>query len=282
MIGVFTIFTLASLFSLQYTSYAINWPQLQEGLGFRLPPAMVGVAVAAFGITGVGGDEIMYYNYWCLEKGYAAYTGSYQDTPQWEHRARGWIKVMYIDALLAMVVYTTVTAAFYLLGAAVLHAKGSIPEGYAMVETLSEMYTESLGDWAKPAFLLGALVVLYSTLFTAAAAWIRIFSDNFGQLGWVNFYNPDSRKKVMAWLAWIFPATWTVLFLFIQLPVLMVLIGGFVTSILLLLVVYAAIHFRYKRLPVSLQPGKGYDATFWLSAIVIVLTALYGIVQVFS
>jgi hypothetical protein len=144
------------------------------------------------------------------------------------------------------------------------------------------MYTESLGDWAKPAFLLGALVVLYSTLFTAAAAWIRIFSDNFGQLGWVNFYNPDSRKKVMAWLAWIFPATWTVLFLFIQLPVLMVLIGGFVTSILLLLVVYAAIHFRYKRLPVSLQPGKGYDATFWLSAIVIVLTALYGIVQVFS
>ncbi|QHT72058.1 divalent metal cation transporter [Rhodocytophaga rosea] len=281
MIGIFTIFTLASLFFLQYTSYAITWPQLQEGLSFRLPPATVAVAVAAFGITGVGGDEIMYYNYWCLEKGYAAYTGSYQNTPEWEHRARGWIKVMYIDALFAMVVYTSVTAAFYLLGAAVLHAKGSIPEGYAMVETLSQMYTETLGSWARSIFLAGAFVVLYSTLFAAAAAWIRIFSDNFGQMGWINFYNPGTRKKVMAWLAWIFPATWTILFLFIQLPVLMILIGGFVTSILLLVVVYAAIHFRYHRLPANLYPGKWYDATFWLSAVVIVLTALYGIFQVF-
>lgn len=282
MIAIFTLFTLASLFVLQYTSYAITWPQLQEGLSFRLPAATVGVAVAAFGITGVGGDEIMYYNYWCLEKGYAAYTGACQPTPEWSRRAKGWIKVMYIDALFAMLVYTSVTAAFYLLGAAVLHAKGSIPEGYSMVETLSEMYTETLGGWAKSVFLAGALVVLYSTLFTAAAAWTRIFSDNFGQMGWIDFYVPARRKRVMAWMAWIFPATWAVLFLFIRLPVLMVLVGGFATSILLLLVVYAAIHFRYRRLPRSLYPGKWYDVAFWLSAAVIILTALYGIIQVFS
>jgi manganese transport protein len=74
-----------------------------------------------------------------------------------------------------------------LLGAALLHAHGEIPEGYAMVETLSRMFTETLGPWAKVIFLIGAFFVLYSTLFTATASWARIFGDAFGQLGWVKF-----------------------------------------------------------------------------------------------
>ena len=156
---------------------------------------------------------------------------------------------MYWDALLSMVVYTVVTAAFYLLGAAVLHQRGEVPEGYAMIESLSRIYTETLGPEAKSVFLLGALVVLFSTVFAALASWTRIFSDCFGQIGWIDFYNPTVRRRSIAVLAWVFPLIWALLFLFIQLPVLMVLIGGFVTSILLLIVVYAAVHFRYRRLP---------------------------------
>lgn len=282
MIMLFTGLTLASLFFLQYTNYALTWDNIEEGLQLRLPAGTVAIAIAAFGITGVGGDEIMYYNYWCLEKGYAAYTGPRQDTPQWTNRAKGWIRVMYIDALLAMVVYTIVTAAFYLLGAAVLHAEGVVPEGYQMVETLSRMYTETLGPWAQTVFLFGAVIVLYSTLFTAAASWTRIFSDAFAQIGLFDFYDPVARKRMIGRLAWLFPVIWCVLFLFIRLPVIMILIGGFVTSILLLLVVYAAVHFRYKRLPSGLKPGKFYDFSFWLSAIVIILVGIYGIIKLFE
>jgi Mn2+/Fe2+ NRAMP family transporter len=282
MIALFSLFTLASLFFLQYTPFAFTWNDIQEGLSFKLPPAIVGIAIAAFGITGVGGDEILYYNYWCLEKGYAAFTGPREDSEGWVNRAKGWIRVMYIDAIVAMVVYTTVTAAFYLLGAAILHRTGEVPEGYQMIEALSTIYTQTLGPWAKTVFMAGALIVLYSTLFTAAASWTRIFSDAFGQIGWIDFYNPQVRKRAVAWLAWIFPFTWAVLFLFIKLPVLMVLLGGFVTSILLLLVVYAAIHFRYKRLPVPLYPGKFYNLAFWISAGAILLTAMYGITQLFQ
>ena len=39
------------------------------------------VAMGAFGITGVGGDEIMAYNYWLIEKGYAAFTGPRDESP---------------------------------------------------------------------------------------------------------------------------------------------------------------------------------------------------------
>ena len=280
MIGLFTIFTFISLAYLQYTPYAISWINILEGLQLRLPPETVVFAIAAFGITGVGGDEIMYYNYWCLEKGYAAYTGPREENAEWVKRAKGWIRVMYFDALLAMLVYTLVTAAFYLLGAAVLHAQSEIPQGYAMIETLSKMYTETLGSNAKAIYLLGAFIVLYSTLFAGLAAWTRVFADTLGQIGLINFYDPVTRKRTIAVLAWVFPIIWSLLFLFIKLPVLMVLIGGVSTSVILLVVVFAAFHFRYWRLDEKLRPNKFYDTAFWLSAIVIVLIGVYGIYKI--
>src|SRR5690606_24269462 len=111
-------------------------------------------------------------------------------------------------------------------------------EGYAMVESLSLMYTESLGAYAKTAFLIGAFITLFSTLFAALAAWTRQISDIFGELGWIDFRNLKIRKKTIAIAAWVFPLLWALLFVFIRLPVLMVITGGIVGSILLFLVVF--------------------------------------------
>ncbi|HLL93379.1 MAG TPA: Nramp family divalent metal transporter, partial [Spirosoma sp.] len=279
MILLFTCLILLSLLLLQRTGYDISGSELASGLMFSLPPATVGVAIAAFGITGVGGDEIMYYTYWCIEKGYAAYAGPNDGTAVWAERARGWIRVMTLDALCAMIVYTTVTAAFYLLGASLLHAGGRIPEGYAMVETLSRLFTVTLGPGAKGLFLVGAFFALYSTLFTATASWSRIFADAFGQLGWVRFDDPVIRRKTLAWLSWGFPALWCILFLVIKLPVLMVLLGGAATSVLLLVVVWAALQFRYRQLPASLKPTMAYDVWLWLSIVAILSVSVYGIWQ---
>jgi manganese transport protein len=280
MIILFTATVLVSLVSLQFTEYAISWEELSSGLTFSLPPTVAAVAIGAFGITGVGGDEIMFYNYWCIEKGYAAYAGPNDNSPEWAARAKGWIQVMYLDAVCSMVVYTIVTAAFYLLGAALLHAHGEVPEGYAMVETLSKMFTETLGPWAKAMFLIGAFFVLYSTLFTATASWSRIFGDAFGQLGWVKFDDETSRKRVIGALSWAFPTIWCSLFLVIQMPVAMILLGGIATSILLLIVVWAAVVFRYRVLPFSLTPSRTYDFFFWLSVASILTVSMYGIWQV--
>ena len=281
MIAMFTLLTMASLWSLQFTDFAITWSNFAEGLSFSLPAGVVGVALAAFGITGVGGDEIMYYNYWCLEKGYARYTGPYEDSEEWNQRARGWISVMYWDALLSMVVYTVVTAAFYLLGASILHDMGHIPEGYETIETLSYIYTETLGPWARTIYLIGAFVALYSTVFAALASWTRIFSDTFGQVGWIRFDDPVIRRRSIAVMAWVFPLIWSLLYVFIELPVMMILIGGFSTSILLLIVVFAAYRFRYFRMPKSLESGIFYDVALWVSIIAILGVGVYSVVKVF-
>ena len=58
------------------------------------------------------------------------------------HRARGWTRVMQLDAWFSMVVFTVATVAFYLLGAAVLHPQGLDPKGSEMIPTLSQMYLQ--------------------------------------------------------------------------------------------------------------------------------------------
>ena len=281
LIGLFTLLTVFCVVAVQFTPFRFSTGDILGGFGFQLPPEVVLIAIGAFGITGVGGDEILAYNYWLIEKGYAAHTGPYEATPAWIRRAKGWIRVLYLDAIAAMIVYTVTTAAFYLLGAAILYRQGLLPEGMELVNTLSRIYTQSLGDWAGALFLAGAFTVLFSTLFGALAIWTRLFADAFGQIGWFDFKETRARRNAIGWLAWIIPLVWAALFLLIKLPAIMVAIGGAITTVILLLVVFAVLHFRYRNLPEALRPGRVYDTLFWISVVAIVMVAFYGLIRVF-
>jgi len=279
--GLFTLFTLLALFMVQNTGFAVTWPDIAEGLSFKLPKGTVGFAFAAFGLTGVGGDEILSYNYWCIEKGYARYTGSREDSEEWNKRAKGWIRVMYMDAFLSMIVYTVVTAAFFLLGASILYQRGDIPEGYQMIETLSRIYTDSVGPTAKNVFLAGSFVVLFSTLFAALAIRTRVFSDLFGVVGWIDFSNVRTRLRTIRLLAIIFPILWTIAFLLIKLPVLMVTIGGIATFVMLFIVVIAGIWFRFSSGEKVVSPGRIYKFFLIVSCIAIFMVGIYGLLKLF-
>lgn len=283
MIGAFTLLTVLSVIALQWTGFAITATELASGFDFTLPAGILLIAIGAFSITGVGGDEILAYNYWLIEKGYASYAGP---EPQdevaretWIDRARGWIRVMQYDALLSMVCYTVVTSLFYLLGAAVLHRQGLVPDGQDLVVVLGRMYTDTLGAWAECAFLIGALVVLFSTLLASLAAWSRLFSDAFGRFGWIDFENETSRRKSIAFLSVAFPIIWSALSLTIQSPAMMVIIGGSLTMVILLIVVMAALIMRYRWLPPDLRPGKIFDSALWLSCLAIVATGIFAAVK---
>jgi manganese transport protein len=278
--AAFTLFTMACVVALQSTVYAIGWSDLAEGLSFRLPAAAVGVAVAVFGATGVSADEIISYPYWCLEKGYASFAGARSDSAEWVRRSRGWIRVMYLDAIVSMIIYTLATAAFYVLGAAILHGAGTIPAGMEMISTLSRIYTESFGPGAMVAFLAGSAIVLFSTLFVSCASASRMFTDALAQCGALDFRNPAQRDRWIGALAWIFPVLWAALFLTIGEPLLLILAGGVAVAVLLFVVVFAAYAFRYQRLDARLRPGPFYDLMLWLSFAAVAGVAVKAIANV--
>jgi manganese transport protein len=278
MIALFSGFTIISLIAVQFTPYAFTFTDVVEGFRFRFSGEEIGIALGAFGITGVASDEIIAYNYWCIEKGYARYTGPPDGSDAWEQRARGWINVMYFDAVAAMIIYTMVTMTFYLLGAAILYGNEIVPNGNQVIETLALIYTQTLGPGVKTIYLIGAFFVLFSSVYATLAAWTRVFPDLFGQIGWLNFSDVAARKKMIGLLAFVFPFIWACMYVFIELPVLMVLSGGIVGSVMLLMVVFAGWHFKYGRQPV-LTTGSFYNLIFWISIFSILMVAMVGLIQ---
>lgn len=160
MVSLFTFMTVLAAAVLTSNPDYFTWTRMAERLSFGLPEKGLVVAIAVFGITGVNSGELSAYPYWCVEKGYARFTGSREVSEAWRRRARGWIRVMHCDIVVAMLVYTLATVAFYMLGAGVLHTLGQVPKGNEMIAVLSRMYTETMGGFGLVLFYVGANTVL--------------------------------------------------------------------------------------------------------------------------
>lgn len=115
---VFTLITVSLAVGLPGTEFGYGTSELGGGFGFEIPAGTVGIALAVFGITGVGADEMTTYTYWCLEKGYARWTGPDDGSEERARRAAGWIKVMRLDTLAGLAVCVLCTLSFYVIGAA--------------------------------------------------------------------------------------------------------------------------------------------------------------------
>jgi hypothetical protein len=185
---------------------------------------------------------------------------------------------MQLDAWGSMVVYTVVTIAFYLLGAATLGRLGLRPEGSEMVRTLGQMYVPIFGEWIREVFLLGAFAVLYSTFFVAAAGNARLVTDGLILSGRIS----ESDANRAAWvkrlsMAWALVAM--SLALFFQNPVAMVLASGIAQAIMLAAIAIAVLFFRYRDLDPRLLPTRAWDALLWISAIGFLIIGAWTIWQ---
>ncbi|HET6898993.1 MAG TPA: Nramp family divalent metal transporter, partial [Vicinamibacteria bacterium] len=265
-VALFTLITVLAAVVLSRMDAYFAWKDLGQGLWPRLPPKGLSTAVAVFGITGVGASELFMYPYWCVEKGYARFTGPREDTEPWRTRARGWIRVMHVDIFCSLVVYTLATIAFYLLGAGVLHGMGVVPSARDMIPVLSHIYTETLGPWALWLFYAGALVTLYGTIVANAAGQSRILADMVRVLG--VFPRSDYPRRL--WWRRLFVVVLTVvpacLYLLFASPVRMVVAGGIAQSVMLPVFAGATLYLRHRCLPAGMAPPFWVTAALWAAA----------------
>ncbi|HTO04188.1 MAG TPA: hypothetical protein VL069_10830, partial [Opitutus sp.] len=244
MVVGFTVTTFVALGALQFTPYAITGAQLASGFSFHLPTDLA-TAFGAFGLIGVGASELIYYPYWCLEKGYARKLGPDDGTADWKLRAAAWLRAMRIDAWTSFVLYTTTTIAFYLLGAAVLHAKQLRVESAQMIETLSFMYRDTFGEWSLWLFLAGAIAVLFSTIFGATASNARLLADGLNLFGVKHYRDANHRRRWIKISCVILPVAFTSVFLIFGNPVSLVFMGAIAQGMMLPFLAGAALYFHY-------------------------------------
>lgn len=280
LVALVTLITVACVALLPGMGYPVGMGDIREGFSvdlFALPAVAIAAAFSTFGITGVGASELYAYPYWCLEKGYARFTGNRSASPEWVARARGWMRVMYLDAWFSMVVFTVATVAFYVLGATVLHRQGLHPERSKMIETLSEMYVPAFGDWTKIVFLIGVWAVLFKTLYVASASNSRLTADFFGLSHLVKYRSDADREKWIRRCCVAYPAMGMVFYLWWGDPKAMVILGGFVQAATLPIIAGATLYLRYRRTDPRIAPSRLWDACLWFAFVTITIVALYAV-----
>jgi Mn2+/Fe2+ NRAMP family transporter len=290
LVAAVTLFTVASVVILQWTSFQITLPDIEKGLTFTFPAAALALAFSAFGITGVGASELVAYPYWCIEKGYARSAGPRTEDEAWAERARGWIRVMRLDAWFSMVVFTIATVAFYLLGAAVLHPQGLDPKGSEMIPTLSQMYLRPLEGTAlqglraltRVGFLLGAWAVLFKTLYVATAANSRLTADFLNLVGIWHPSGPSARERMIRVFCVVYPVLALGLYYAFREPQGLIKAGGIAQALMLPLISGATLYLRNRDTDRRVGPSFLSDAFTWLAFFGITAVAaysVYGLVQ---
>ena len=274
MVAMFTIGTVAAVFALQWTPFRIGADQIGYGFGFHRPDSFT-TAFAAFGVTGMGAAELIFYPYWCLEKGYARFVGPKDGSPEWLERANGWLRMMRFDAWLSMVIYTTGTVCFYLLGAAVLHATGQELTGGQLVPALSSMYQEAFGPSGRYVFLIGAFVVLFSTVFVSTASNARLFADGAVLFRVVRSPSPAQRARLVQAASVGIPVLLVIVYMIVGAPVYLVMVGALAQALMLPFLAFAALYLRYRLTAQGLRPGLTWTLLLWISFASMVAVGLY-------
>ena len=271
-VGFFTMLTaLAAVLLMRRPEF--QWSAVVEGFRFQIPDEGLNTAIAVFGITGVGASELLMYPYWCVEKGYARFTGKREATAGWRSRAMGWIHVMHVDILASMAIYTVATGAFFLLGAGVL--QDNVPEASQLIPRLSMMYTETLGEWSLWLFYPGAIATLYGTIFAATAAESRVLADMCRLLGLFRADDYAARVRWRKRLVWILASLGAVLGLVFRRPGMMVDIGGTAQSLMLPVIAIGALYMRYRRLPREVFPKYWITIGLWVAAVAVGAVMVY-------
>ncbi len=272
-------FAIVMVFLLLWTPYAWSGSELLGGLRFQIAAGSMGVALSMFGLTGVGAGEITAYTYWCVEKGYAAWTGPREDSAAWVARARGWISVMKLDAWVSWLVYTVSTAAFYILGAAVLQPQGLEPKGNEVMSTIAGIFSTTVGQWGAVVFLVGAGLALFKTILANVPSLGRQVANTLAVFGAFDWENRAQRDRWLRGIMIGLPIIWGGFGFFVSSPLALVVIAGILNAVFLIGVAVATLYLSRTQTDPRVRDGRLFTVMLVLSAVSIVAVGVLGLID---
>lgn len=202
---VMSVFVLFIVIGILYVSITVlpGVSAFLQGMLLKIPPVPEW-AIESYGATNNAWGEILpllgwaaggfasqvWYTYWVLGAGYGAAAGRGYGKPAdlsilrnmtrgTANRIKGWCRVVYTDATIAMIIGIVVTIAFLITGAGVLKPNQLAPSGGEMAITLSTIFSSEWGALGGFLFMLSGAAALTSTLIGQLAGWPRLLADSF-------------------------------------------------------------------------------------------------------
>jgi manganese transport protein len=139
------------------------------------------------------------------------------------------------------------------------------------------MYRSAFGEWSFWLFLLGAIVVLYSTIFGATASNARVFADALSVFRVHKYRDTEHRVKWVKIACVLLPIAFTSVFLLFGNPVTLVFWGAVAQGLMLPFLAGGALYFHFTNPHKELRARK---LSLVCLAIAAILMASLGIYQV--
>jgi Mn2+/Fe2+ NRAMP family transporter len=132
----------------------------------------------------------VWYTYWVIGAGYGATAGRGYGRPADEdmlrkmssetaQRLKGWCRVVYTDASLAMIIGIVTTVGFLIAGSGVLRPNQLAPEGPEVATTLATVFSSQWGRFGGMLFMIAGACALVGTQIGQLAGWPRLLADTF-------------------------------------------------------------------------------------------------------
>jgi Mn2+/Fe2+ NRAMP family transporter len=130
----------------------------------------------------------VWYTYWVLGEGYGMARGRGYGKPADVDRLKrlnredavkikGWTRVVYADASVAVLLTTLLTVCFLIAGAGVLRPQELAPSGPDVAVTLANIFASQWGRFGALLFMVSGTAALAGTLMVQLAGWPRLLAD---------------------------------------------------------------------------------------------------------
>ena len=164
MMGILTLVTVIA--------FAAAPPSLSDlGRIFvpSIPPGSTLLMASIFGLMPIGINASIWHSLWAVEH-----------MKIWQKREsdkKRILKMGMIDLGVGYGLSIVLAVMFISLGANLLQPRGLTPDGIEVALTLSTIYTELLGSWIYPLFMLAFFAAIFSTTYSVMDGSPRAFSS---------------------------------------------------------------------------------------------------------
>ena len=171
-----------------------RWSDLAQAFIPSIPTGSFVLVAAILGLMPTGINVAIWHSLWALEQ-----------MDDWRKQASDkhtLLRLGLLDLKVGYILSAVLAVIFVSLGANLLAPRGLTPSGVDVALTLSRIYTEVLGNWMFPVFMLAAFAAMFSTAYSVMDGFPRTFSTLLRTL----YPENDALKRASDPAYWIFMA----------------------------------------------------------------------------
>lgn len=260
--------------------------EMLPGLIPQIPPnASDDVAVITWigllGWLGAGWGPTLGYTWWAEEKGSGMYSPKkkipVENLNESDiNRLKGWLKTVFLDLSFPYIITFIVSLCLYIAGAVILFPRGLHPTGLLLVETLSQIFTDTIGPWAYYLFLSGSFAILLSSLVGVVDGLSRSIKECLIII-WPSISNKLEEKNLLRLIVIIALAVPLAFLILVERPIWLLLISSLMFAPAIGIIFFSSTYLCLK-LPKELRPNLFVISIAIGTSIVMISTSIWQLI----